>query len=115
MQISIEHKNMELSDAIRSYVEEKVEMLSKYADIIKADIDLGKTTAHHQNGEIYFCEMHIFIAGKDFFVKREENDLYKAIDKVKDHLKNELTTWKDKHISERRREKQEGEDTEESA
>lgn len=102
MQLTIEHKNIELTDAIRGYAEEKIRMLEKYADIIKADVDLGRITNHHQSGEVYFCEAHIFVAGKDFFVKREEEDIYKAVDKVKDHLKNELTTWKDRHISERR-------------
>ena len=106
MQLTIEHKGIELTDAIRGYVEDKMTMLEKFADIIKLDVDLGKQSEHHQHGEIYFCEAHVFVAGKDFFVKREEDDLYKAIDKVKDHLKNELTTWKDKQISDRRVEKE---------
>jgi putative sigma-54 modulation protein len=104
MQFTIEHKDLELTDAIRSYAEEKMTSLEKYADIVKTDVEVGKSSGHHHHGEIFFCEAHVFVAGKDFFVKREEDDLYKAIDKVKDHLKNELTTWKDKHISEQRRE-----------
>ena len=102
MQLTIEHKNIELTDAIRGYAEEKISSLEKYADIIKADVDLGRVTNHQNKGEVYFCEAHIFIAGKDFFVKREEEDIYKAIDNVKDHLKNELSTWKDRQVSERR-------------
>lgn len=103
MQITIEHHDLEITDALRNYAEEKVTLLEKYADIIKADVELGRE-GHHQKGEIYICEVHVFVAGKDFFVKREEEDIYKAIDKVKDHLKNELTTWKDKQVSERRAE-----------
>ena len=102
MQLTIEHKVIEMTDAIRTYTEEKFTSLEKYADIVKMDVDLGKASGHHNNGEIFFCEAHVFIAGKDFFVKKEEEDLYKAIDKVKDHLKNELTQWKDRMVSERK-------------
>jgi ribosomal subunit interface protein len=87
---------------IRGYAEEKISSLQKYADIINADVDLGRVTNHHHKGEIYFCEVHLFVAGKDFFVKSEEDDMYKAIDTAKDRLKQELARWKDKQISERK-------------
>lgn len=102
MQLTVEAKGLDLTDAIRAYAEEKVESLSKYADIIKADVDVGTVSGHRQHGDIFFCEMHIFVPGKDFFVKKEEANLYKAIDKVKDHLKEELAAWKDKRLSERK-------------
>ncbi len=102
MQLTIEHHNLEMTNAIRTYTEEKFTTLTKYADIVKMDVDVGKISSHHQQGEVFYCEAHCFIAGKDFFVKKEEEDLYKAIDKVKDHLKNELTVWKDRQISSKR-------------
>ena len=108
MQLTIEPKDLDLTGALRSYAEEKFSSLEKFADIVKMDVDMGKSSGAHHHGEIFFCEAHVFVAGKDFFVKREEDDMYKAIDKVKDHLKNELASWKDKHISEQRREKEEG-------
>jgi putative sigma-54 modulation protein len=111
MQLTIESKGIELTDAIRGYAEEKMTSLEKFADIIKADVDLG-SDGHQQKGEIFFCEAHIFIAGKDFFVKREEVDMYKAIDKVKDHLKQEIATWRDRQISTDRRVSQEEESAE---
>ena len=104
MQLTIEPKGIELTDAIRDYAEEKFTSLEKFADIVKADIDLGMTSQHHTQGQVFFCEAHIFIAGKDFFIKRDEEDLYKAIDKVKDHLKNELAKWKDRQLGDRRAE-----------
>lgn len=106
MQLTIESKGIELTEALRGYAEEKITSLEKFAEIIKADVDIG-IDGHQQKGDNFFCEVHLFVAGKDFFVKREEADLYKAIDKVKDHLKNELTSWKDQIISQKRRESEE--------
>jgi putative sigma-54 modulation protein len=104
MNITIEPKGMELTEALRAYAEEKFSMLEKFGDIVKIDVDLGMTSGHHTKGEVYVCEAHVFLPGKDFFVQREEEDLYRAIDKVKDHLKNELAEWKDRHLSKRDRE-----------
>lgn len=104
MQFTLEHHDLEMTDPVRAYAEEKFQSLATYADIVKMDVVVGKETAHHQQGEIFYCEAHCFLAGKDFFVKKEEADLYKAIDKVKDHLKNELTEWKDRQISRQREE-----------
>ncbi|MEN9557751.1 MAG: hypothetical protein RL141_120 [Candidatus Parcubacteria bacterium] len=103
MQLTIESKGLDLTDALRAFTEEKFRSLEPFADIVKLDIDLGKSSGHHHHGEIFFCEAHLFLAGKDFFVKKEEADLYKAIDKVKDHLKEMLAEWKDRQVSEQRR------------
>ena len=102
MTITIEPKDLALTDAIRAYAEEKFTSLEKYADIVKMDVDLGKSSGHHVHGEIFYCEAHAFVAGKDFFVKKEGEDMYKLMDEVKDHLKQELLAWKDKRLSERK-------------
>ena len=102
MQLTIEPKGLELTDAIRRYVDEKFRSLASFADIVKLDVDCGKVSGHHHHGDIYMCEAHLFVAGKDFFVKKEGDDLYKVIDKVKDHLKEMLTEWKAKQVSDRK-------------
>jgi putative sigma-54 modulation protein len=99
MTINIQPKSMELTDAIREYAEEKFTTLEKYIDgIEKIDIEIGMDSHHHNKGEVYVCSGHVFIRGKDFFVSKEEADLYKAVDKVKDHLREELTDYKEKHL-----------------
>lgn len=103
MQLTIEHKDIELTDAIRQYVEEKFRTLQQFADIIKLDVDCGRVTGRQNHGHVYMCEAHLFIAGKDFFIKKEGDDLYKVIDKVKDHLKEMLAEHKAKEISSRKK------------
>lgn len=102
MQLTIEPKGLELTDAIRTYAEEKFRMLESIGDIIKLDIDCGKESGAHHHGDIYMCEAHLFVAGKDFFVKKQGEDLYKTIDKVKDHLKELFAEWKARQVSEKK-------------
>ena len=103
MTITIEPKGIELTDAIRTYAEEKFMSLTKYVEgIEKMDIDIGMESHHHVNGKVYMCSAHVFLRNKDFYVKKEAEELYKAIDKVKDHLRNELAEYKDRHLKKHR-------------
>lgn len=98
MNINIKSTGMELTDAIKSYAEEKMETLLKFFDNIQhIDIDVGmRSTHHHNSGEMFYAEVNMSIPGRLVRVVKEEVDLYKAIDKVKDHLKVELEQEKEK-------------------
>jgi len=90
---------MELTEAIKDYVEKKILMLEKYNDkIISADVDVGLNSKHHVKGDVYYAEVNLSVPGRLIRVVKEEADLYKAIDKVKDHLKVELQTIKEKSL-----------------
>ncbi len=97
MTINITAKGMELTSAIQEYAREKVESLETFFDgIIKVDVIVGMESHHHNKGKIYFAEMNVHVPGNSVFVKKEAADLYKAIDKVKDHLKVDLEKTKSK-------------------
>ena len=97
MTTNIQSKDFELTDAIRIYAEEKLSMLEKYYDHCeRIDCELVRDSGHHQHGEIFVCKGHLFVPGKDFFVEKREEDLYKAIDKVQSHLKEMLVEWKER-------------------
>lgn len=86
-----------MTDAERAYALEKFGMLKKYYDHIEEiRCELGMKSHKHNKGRIYTCNAHLFVRGHDFFVEKEEEDLYKAIDKVKDHLQDMLIKWKEK-------------------
>lgn len=103
MQINISGKNMELTGAIKEYVDKKIGGLEKfYSRIIKADVSVGLVTTKHNNGRIYVAECKLDVPGKDLYASKvEEKDLYKAIDKVKDYL--EIVLKKHKRKLEGRR------------
>lgn len=98
MKITTHATNTELTDSLREYAEEKVTSLEKFFDrIMSATIDMGLESTHHQKGKIFYAEVNLSIAGGKFIrVTKNAEDLYKAIDKVKDHLKVELDKIKGK-------------------
>ncbi|MEI7512127.1 MAG: ribosome-associated translation inhibitor RaiA [Candidatus Uhrbacteria bacterium] len=95
MTINIRAHDMELTQAIRDYAEEKMQSLEKFLDSInQVDIEVGRANGSHQKGDVFECKVAIQIGGNLMKVEREADDLYKAIDKVRDHLRVELTEWK---------------------
>lgn len=97
MIINIQGTGIELTDALKQYAEEKIQGLTKFfTPIQQADIDIGLTTNHHSKGAIYYAEVNLHVPQHLVRVSKKETDLYKAIDKVKDHLKVELVRLKGK-------------------
>ncbi len=95
MQINITGKNIELTEAIKDYAEKKFTGLEKFYDkIVRAHIIVGKENHHHLKGEVFICECKLDLTGNDLFVSKTEQDLYKAIDKVHNHLEEELKKHK---------------------
>lgn len=95
--------HVDVTDAIRDYTLEKLEAVEKYlpeGDTSgKITVELSKTTAHHSHGQVFQAEAQMRVRGKDIVVKAVEDDLYKAVDILKDMLSRELSTFKDKERS----------------
>lgn len=103
MTINLRAQGMELTDAIRTYVEEKILSLEKYTrEIVIVDAVVGKSTSHHHKGDIFMCSMNVQIPGDVLKIEREEDDLYKAIDKVRDHLRETLAQRKERLVDEQK-------------
>ena len=97
MKINIKGTGIDLTEPIKTYATEKIESLDKFFDNIQsADIDVGMQSHHHQKGKVYYAEVNLSVPGTMVRVVKESEDLYKAIDKVKDHLKVELDKMKEK-------------------
>ncbi len=89
----IKATNIELTDAIREYAEKKVDAITKFVkDEIEAlaEIEVGKTTNHHHKGDVFRAEVNLTIGDKQFRTVVVEDDLYKAIDKMKDGIVSEV-------------------------
>lgn len=97
MNIIIKGVHMEMTEAIRSYVQKKLEPVRKFIDEgSKVEVDLGKTTNHHKNGDVFRAEYNVFIEGKITRVSAVAEDLYSAIDIAQTDLLDALSTRKDK-------------------
>lgn len=91
---------MEMTDAIRDYALEKMKTLEKFIpqddSSTKLALELSKTTNHHTHGDFFEAEAQLHIRGKVITVKTTQDDLYKAVDILKDMLSRELIQHKDK-------------------
>lgn len=106
MNLNIKATNLELMPEIKEYVQLKMDMLDKYLGklkVISARVEIGKTTNHHLKGEIYRAEANLAVAGDLLRVEKTEKDVFKAIDKVKDHLELVIKKYKDKKIGRKKK------------
>lgn len=88
MKINIKATNIELTPSITEYVERKVGMVEKYinnTDVV-AQVEVGKSTQHHKQGMLFRAEVHLVGGGIDIYAVSEQEDLYAAIDLVKDEV-----------------------------
>lgn len=95
--------HMEITDAIRSYTLEKMQPLEKLISrddtSAKLSVELSKASNHHVNGQVFQAEALLHIRGKEVALKTTQEDLYKAVDVLKDMLTRELSQHKDKERS----------------
>ena len=106
MRLNIKATNLELTSQLKDYVQQKMDMLDKYLGkfkVISARVEVMKTTNHHLKGEIYRAEANLSIGGDLLRVEKTEKDLYKAIDKVKDHFDLMIKKYKDKKIGRKKK------------
>lgn len=99
MKINIKATNIELTPAISSYVEKKVSAVEKYFENTPdavVQVEVGKTTQHHKQGDVFKAEVHITGGGLDHYATSEQSDLYAAIDLVKDEIIQEVLRAKGK-------------------
>lgn len=99
MQANIKASNFQLTPAITEYIEKKLVMLEKYlGDLqpIACDFQVEIITRHHQKGDIFRAEINLELPGELLRIEKTEPDLYKAIEKVKDHLAQMIIKYKQK-------------------
>ena len=103
----IQGKNIELTDAIRNYVTEKIEGIARFAkrfDPCDVAVEVGKTSEHHNKGDVFFAEMNVVVLGDVVRAHAVRDDLYAAIDEVKDDVKRQLIAKKEKMVDARQEE-----------
>lgn len=96
MKILVEAINFELTEALRTYAEEKVGHLEHYWDeILEARVEL-ETSHHHQSG-FFRCVVNLDVPQKHVLrAESTEADMYAAIDSVVPKLKEEIEKVKGK-------------------
>ncbi len=91
MQINISGHHVEVSPALKNYVNAKLERLSKHHDRITSTNVILSVEKLVQK-----AEASVHVSGKDFFANSESEDLYAAIDTLSDKLDRQLIRHKEK-------------------
>ncbi len=92
MKTNIKATNIELTSAINDYVNKRLQALEKFTKDkeIVAYVEVGKTTKHHKEGEIFKAEFNLEISGVKFYSVSEKEDLYQAIDDAKEEVVHQI-------------------------
>ena len=101
MKIKITSKNFDITPAIDEYVSRKISSLERFLDTkeeVLCEVEIGRTTKHHNSGDIFKAEINIVQPGnKQIYAIAEEIDLYTAIDIVRDEAERAIVSKKNKY------------------
>ena len=91
MQITISGHHVDVTDALRDYVQTKFDRLQRhYSQITQVEVTLNVEKLVHK------AESRLHIAGRDLFAQAESDDMYAAIDALADKLDRQLIKHKEK-------------------
>ena len=100
MNIQIKNTNLELTQAISDYLYKKLSDLENLVSHHDKDalcrVEIGKTTKHHKSGDVFRAEINLRMKGENVYVVSEREDLYAAIDEVKDESIKKVKSYKGK-------------------
>ena len=100
MHIHVNGKNIEITDAIKAYVKEKLGKVANHYDQITAiDVILTVIKNPAASGR-YIAEVSCKLNGKNIHVEvSEDESMYASIDLVADKLDRQVKKFKDKSLS----------------
>ncbi len=99
MQTIIKGKNLEITEALRRYAEEKIHKLEKYLDRMhKAEVEMS-VERNPKISNNHCVEVTIFSNGPIIRAKESATDMYQAIDLVNDKLERQVKRLKRKRIN----------------
>lgn len=99
MKVIIKATNLDLTEALKIYIERKMQNLEKFIsaldnDAIKARIEVARSTRHHKRGNVYHVDVNLDLPGSVLRAEQDSADVRVAIDAVKDKLKREIEKYK---------------------
>lgn len=105
MKITIKSTGLELTPPIKEFIEEKVGSVQKFLqrydenDAVLANVEIARSTKHHNKGDVYKAEININLPGQILRAQTENEDVRVAINEAKDTLKREIDKYKDAHAT----------------
>ena len=92
MQLTISGHHLEITEAIREYVNSKFAKLERHYDQITSTSVILTVDKLSQS-----AEATVHVSGAELFADSQHEDLYAAIDSLTDKLDRQLIKYKEKH------------------
>ena len=100
MKVTIKATSLDLTPEVKEAIEEKIATLDKFISHIDASVEafveVAVETRHHKKGRIYYAEASIKVPGEIIRSEAREENIYKAINTVKDELQVRLKKHKER-------------------
>lgn len=108
MKINIKATNLDLTPAIKQYIEEKIIGLEKLLSsksidwdpeigrpTVEAFVEISRTTKHHHKGPVFRAEINVPMPGQGKVLRAEAEqwDIRVAVDQIKDEIQIELKKY----------------------
>jgi putative sigma-54 modulation protein len=102
MRINIKTSSINLTPDISNYLDKRLSGLEKFfskqEESAIVDVELARTSRHHQTGDVYKAEINIHIGKRAFRADKESIDIFSAIDLAKSQMEDELRSDKSKGL-----------------
>ena len=100
---NIKATNIELTPELRTFLERRFSSLSGVLDFneptLKVQIEVGRTTRHHDKGDVFRAEFNVRSRRGNFRAEAERSDIHTAISDARDDLEMGLGRAKGRYIS----------------
>lgn len=109
MKIIIEASGMDLTPALKTYIESKLSSLFKITKKFEGEgngelfVEISRTTRHHNKGLVFAAEANLKFGKTLLRAEVGGENVRAAIDILKDELKREIINFKERFVSKGRR------------
>ncbi|MCU0549641.1 MAG: ribosome-associated translation inhibitor RaiA [Leptolyngbya sp. Prado105] len=101
MKLVIQGKNIEITDAIREYVHQKIEKAVNHYQALTTEVDVHLSVARNPRVAKQIAEVTIYANGTVVRAEEASENLYASIDLVADKISRRLRKYKEKRANHR--------------
>jgi putative sigma-54 modulation protein len=99
MKLVLQGKNIELTDAIREYVQQKIEKAVSHFENITTEVDVNLSVNHNPRAaERQVAEVTVYANGTVIRAQEAAEKIYASIDLVADKITRKLRKYKEKNL-----------------
>ena len=108
MNINLKTKNIELTPQIKDYTQKRLNYFDKFVKKIDpkaviCDVELEKIVSDQRKGDIFRAEINLEIAGNFYRGEEKSENIFSAVDMVKDQVVREVKRDKERRVDLMRR------------